>query len=41
MEKEARILKKNKEAYGRVWGKDKEMRNDVIISILKNTDKLP
>lgn len=41
MEKEARILKKNKEVYGKVGGKEKEMKNGVIICVLKNADKLP
>lgn len=43
MEKEARILKKNKEVYGRVWRKEKEMRNDMIIlcSKKKKKDKIP
>lgn len=31
MEKEARSLKKNKGVYGKVWRKEKEMRNDMII----------
>lgn len=39
MEKEARILKKNKEVYGRVWRKEKEMRNDMIILCSKKKKK--
>lgn len=42
MEKEARILTKNKMVYGRVWRTEKEMRNDVIMLYSQKTaDKIP